>query len=380
MRAESDDLTAGPFCAGGARFVVRTDRPALTHLLTDHLVDLRCHDDERAVTVEFRVREVQVDGRLRWSFQRDGEQCETVIESYVGPYLLWEITRLVMEQHTHGLPMHAAALQLADRAIVVAGPTHAGKSTFAGWLTAHGWSFLTDEVALITASGPDTWVVEPFPRPIGVRYPSPLEPYLAGSAESLVPASRLGQLGKGAALAAVVLLERDPDGPARRETPHPASALREIWDHLPNRAGRGYRGLEELTRLFAEVPVCRLNSADLPEATEELRELVATKQMSPLLTSPADWAAIAGRRQYAAWLVDRFAIYDEGSGVLHELTPSASLVWELSGGASDESVVRAVQERFPEAPREEIESVLRQFTELGIARPTETRAGGCAPA
>ena len=36
----------------------------------------------------------------------------------------------------------------------------------------------------------------------------------------------------------------------------------------------------------------------------------------------------------AAWVVDRYLLFDERDGVVHELSPSASAVWHLVDGAT----------------------------------------------
>ena len=77
-------------------------------------------------------------------------------DHYILPYLLWEISRLMFERTGERVHIHGAALVRDERAVVLAGRSHAGKSTLAAWLTFRGWGFLTDEAALVD---PDALVV-----------------------------------------------------------------------------------------------------------------------------------------------------------------------------------------------------------------------------
>ncbi|KAB7743347.1 hypothetical protein GA707_14715 [Nostocoides sp. F2B08] len=197
---------------------------------------------------------------------------------YVRPYVLWEVTRILLEADEPTLAIHAGSVALDGRAIVIAGVSHAGKSTLSGWLVAHGWGFLTDEVSRLEQSG-EGWRVHPFPRPIGVRRPTPLEPFVqpefGEATEILVPASTLGTLSGVADLTAIVLPERRPGASSTPTPAHPATAVRLLAEHLPKRASDGRAGFRTLVDLMQSVPVYSLHVDNLGAAERALRELVA---------------------------------------------------------------------------------------------------------
>ena len=143
-------VRVGPFIAAGRPFVLEGNVAEVLDRLADRLRDLRAATAEATPTVFLIARRGPSWLSHPWGLWRDGEPCETTVtDSYLMPYVLWEVTRLVLESAHPLIPIHAAAVDRDGRAIVLAGQSHTGKSTFAGWLTAHGWGFLTDEVALL---------------------------------------------------------------------------------------------------------------------------------------------------------------------------------------------------------------------------------------
>ena len=64
-----------------------------------------------------------------WGVWRDGEPCETSLTNgYVLPYLLWEVTRLLLDGVTTQIPIHAACVARDRRAVVLAGGTTAARA------------------------------------------------------------------------------------------------------------------------------------------------------------------------------------------------------------------------------------------------------------
>ncbi|GAA4125143.1 hypothetical protein GCM10022415_31830 [Knoellia locipacati] len=290
-------VRVGPFAAGSVRFVIEADEPAVAAELDAVLTDLRTDPrtgpsaDGGDANVTFTVARRDPPSTTHpWQLWRDLEPCERVTEDYLVPYVLWEVTRLLLERTEGVTPVHAAAVARDGRAIVLAGESHAGKSTLAGWLTAHGWEFLTDEVALVTRSDERSWEVRPFPRPVGVRHPSPLDPFLAAHrsalpggrpgaplearSESLVPASTLGSLSRGAPLTAIVLPTHRPGSDGTLSDAHPASAVRALAAHLPLRREHGRAGFREVVDLGLSVPAFTLEVDDLAQADTTLTSLL----------------------------------------------------------------------------------------------------------
>lgn len=273
----TDAVTIGPFAAAGLPFQIVTHPGELADRLRSDLRDLATVDHQLSPTTFLVARRGPTWMSHPWGVWRDGEPCETTVSNdYIGPYVLWEITRLVLEAEQDWIPVHAAAVTRNGRSIVLAGTSHSGKSTLSGWLTAHGWGFLTDEVALIdtVAGGP---VVSPFWRPIGVRRGGPLDALYHDPSpghEILVPATTLGSLGDASPLVAMVFPKYVPDSePALLPQP-PASAVRALTSHLPTLGSRGRTVFHQIVDLVNTVPVFSLEVDDLDAADVILRTLV----------------------------------------------------------------------------------------------------------
>jgi hypothetical protein len=270
---------AGFFEAGGVAFTVETNRPGFAALVGDAFRDLRVTNGGAAPVVFEVLHRGAAPPANPWGVWRDAEPLEmTVAENYVLAYLLWEITRLMFERTGDAVHLHGAALVQNGRAVVLAGRSEAGKSTLAGWLTHRGWGFLTDEAALVD---PDTLIVSPFWRPIGVRRPGPLDPLLGdapsegfGDNEWLVPASTIGALAAAAPLASIAFPSLAPNEPTALSPVSPAVALVELTQHFPGLIEGGRAGFRRLARLVETVPAYMLRFHGLDEAERALGTLV----------------------------------------------------------------------------------------------------------
>jgi hypothetical protein len=275
----TERFRAGNFEAGGIAFVVETNRADLAARVADVFRDLLVSEpDVAAVAFEVMHRGVAPPANP-WAVWRDGEPRQmTVADSYVVAYLVWEINRLMFEGTGDRVHLHGAAVVHDGRALVLAGRSHAGKSTLAGWLTHRGWGFLTDEAALVD---PGTLIVWPYWRPIGVRRPGPLDAILDGvprdgraSSEVLVPASTVGALGQAAPLAAIVFPSLAEGEPASLTPLSPAATLVELTQHFPGLIAGGRAGFRRLARLVDAVPGYTLRLHDLDDAERALRALL----------------------------------------------------------------------------------------------------------
>ena len=118
--------------------------------------------------------------------------------------------------------VHAAAVAADDRAALLVGHSHSGKTTLAGWLAARlGAGYLADEVAAID----EQLRVRPFPRPLGVRSDSPLATLTSrpdDATHRFMPDERLVPISD---LGGAVLERRDPDPAGRLPSARPASPV-----------------------------------------------------------------------------------------------------------------------------------------------------------
>jgi hypothetical protein len=272
----SERWHAGSFVAGEISFTVDTNRPGLAALVADAFRDLSVTEGRSKPVVFEVLHNGAPSPENPWDVWRDGApRAMSVADNYVLVYLLWEINRLLFERTGERVHLHGAALVRNDRAVVLAGRTHAGKSTLAGWLTHRGWGFLTDEAALVD---PASLVVSPYWRPIGVRRPGPLDSIIGNGqpdeAEVLVPASTLGALASPAPLVGIAFPSFTPHEPAALSRLSPAAALVELTQHFPGLIAGGRAGFRRLARLVEAIPSYMLAFYDLDDAERALRTIV----------------------------------------------------------------------------------------------------------
>lgn len=274
----------GPFWAADREFVIESDEAEVLDTLALRLRDLRNEPpagapDSTDDPIVFRLALTGPSWMSHpWAVWRDDEPCElTLTHDYIVPYVLWEVTRIVLEVSEFPVvPMHAAGLVHQGRAIALIGPSHSGKSTLSGWLTKSGWGFLTDEVCLVDTSVVPP-VVHPFWRPIGVRRPGPLDEFIGEAgpeSEILVPASELGTLATPAPLVALVCPTYREGAEGLLEPLSPAAALTLIAQQLPSLGRDGGRVFQALAGLVETLPAFALDVDDLDHATATLETLV----------------------------------------------------------------------------------------------------------
>jgi len=101
--------------------------------------------------------------------------------------LVPELIRVLDETVIHHLTtmraVHAGCVLWAERALLLPGTTHAGKSSLVAELLRRGATYFSDEYALIDAEGR----VHPYPRPLLLRNGCPEQfPVLAGEYNALI--------------------------------------------------------------------------------------------------------------------------------------------------------------------------------------------------
>ena len=274
---ERERSRVGPFAVHGTSFVIESNEPSMAADLDARLRDLRVEIADGSPIVYTVDRHGPPWASHPWGVWRDGEPCETtLIPTYVVDYLLWEITRLLLENVAPHVPIISGAVTLDGRAMVLAGPAQAGKATLTTWLATRGWGFLTDEVATLDLSG-DCPVFQPFWRPVGIRRGGPLESVVPADDTddpAVVPASTIGSLSSAAPLSAVVLPAYSPGHAHDLEPLTPAQTLAGLTEHLPLMGQPGRQSFAGLARVAEAVPGYSLRVDDLDEAEERLRALV----------------------------------------------------------------------------------------------------------
>ncbi|MCI5077439.1 glycosyltransferase [Oricola sp.] len=80
-------------------------------------------------------------------------------------WLMEEIVRALVFDLESGVALHAGAVGLRDRTILVAGRSGAGKTSLVAWLASNGFDYLSDELVGLNGTGE----VAPFFRPLVVK-------------------------------------------------------------------------------------------------------------------------------------------------------------------------------------------------------------------
>lgn len=184
------------------------------------------------------------------------------------------------------LSLHAAAVAIDGRAILITGMAGAGKSTTTAAFLARGLALLTDDVAVIDWRSGEPHVVPGYPR---VRLWDDSAALLYGSAESLpllTPTWTKRFLDARAQFAtdavpihAIIVLapRRAESSRARRLTGHQAAMallIRTSMTHLLTTDQRKGE-LEEVTRLAGRIPIVEVSPRDDLGATSELLDTIA---------------------------------------------------------------------------------------------------------
>jgi HprK-related kinase A len=99
-------------------------------------------------------------------FANDEAPYQAVPERWALPVLEATINWFVWSYVARVLLLHAAVVELDGRAVILSGPTGAGKSTLCAALIARRFRFLTDEIALVTLNDGH---LQPHPRPISLK-------------------------------------------------------------------------------------------------------------------------------------------------------------------------------------------------------------------
>jgi hypothetical protein len=269
----------GPFDVHGGRFAIECNEPDMAAQLEVPLGDLRAPADPAAsqLVVYTVDRHGPAWASHPWGVWRDGTPCETALTpASVIPYVLWEITRLLLENVSPDVPVHAGAIALDGKSVLLVGTPGGRTARLTASLMGRGWGYLSDEVTALRLGG-DQVVVEPFWRPLKVRRREAVDDRLGADEETtFVPASSLGSLSPAAPLAAIVLPVFSSGNSDDVGALSPADTLARLTEHLPVRGAPGRRAFTALISVAETLPGHALRIHDLDEADTQLRGLVGS--------------------------------------------------------------------------------------------------------
>lgn len=174
-----------------------------------------------------------------------------------------EIEHDVAEFAHPWLFMHAGVVAWRGQAIVLPGASHAGKSTLVAALVRAGATYLSDEYAVLDASGR----VLPFPRRLSLR-DGPLGP--AGRLDLRNDDMIDEQMSVPLPIARVAMLRYQESGALHVRALQPGEAIRELCQHMVAIQRRPQDVLATLNRITRHAPVSDGARGEVQEAVEWL--------------------------------------------------------------------------------------------------------------
>jgi hypothetical protein len=272
--------------APGYRFRIRSDVPGIGDVL-DRLLAPFTSRDTGGRSSTYVLRDRGPDGRYALDLNRGPVQRVRHAGSMID-WLVAHITRSVIDRADGIVAIHAGVVAVNGRAVILPGHPDAGKSTTVAGLVRSGFSYLTDEAALLRIDHP---FVLPFPRPLMLEQGSidvlelngelPLEyDAFRKRMHHVAPDDlRPRAVGAPAPVGYVVAPRYRPGATTELIALSPAETLFLLARNAFNLPHVGREGFAALERLARSVPGYRLDIGHLPSAVEAVRELIAPDPM-----------------------------------------------------------------------------------------------------
>ncbi len=280
------------------------------------------------------------------------------------------------------LLLHAAAVEIAGRLVVLPSQYKAGKTVLCACLAAHGMRLFTDDVLAIRA--PDDYGFAPGTMPrLRLPLPQDLGPGVADFIDrhrgltgprylylDLGP-EHLAERGTAAPIEGFVLLERHENCdpvllPLKR-----SKILDSVYRQSFSRQKPGSDIMARLHRLIERAPGFRLRYARAEQAVELLEQAFAERKGGGAQTASAEAlphaaAAVPGltyRRDPSVTEVradgERFLARPDGEAI-HQLNATGSAIWHLlEEPTTVADMTEALHAAFPDVPGAQIEDDVR---------------------
>lgn len=158
------DLTGVSSCFGQT-WTVRTDDPELADLLRDLFAPLRSTRDEGQPTRMFSVLVPSDEGPGLVVRDASSVEYEGCSPGEVMSALVWCINRLLIEESTGHVLLHATAAAKNGEMLLLVGRPNSGKTTLLTGLLQRGYDYVTDEVVSVDES---LWGTG-FPKPLTIN-------------------------------------------------------------------------------------------------------------------------------------------------------------------------------------------------------------------
>jgi hypothetical protein len=213
-------------------------------------------------------------------FELDGPDADGCF-SLTGSHSFWRgpgATALVVElqiridsyllERTPYVPIHAGAVAVGERALLVPGMSRTGKSSLVAALIARGATYLSDEYALLDDEGH----VHPYPRPLLLRVPGSVP-----EERTAVPATRLTAsiASSPARVSAIAALRYSDEAELWLERVPSSEGLLYLLQNTPRVVRDDDRTVTAAMRALRTARVYRGRRGDAEAAVEPLLALLA---------------------------------------------------------------------------------------------------------
>ncbi|HEU5208098.1 MAG TPA: hypothetical protein VFU06_01700 [Longimicrobiales bacterium] len=201
---------------------------------------------------------------------------------------IWGLPAALLVLARGGLLLHASAVEVDGRVVILTGPSHHGKTTLAGALSAAGHRLLSEDLIRLDV-GTTTPRVYPGPAVLRLRrdvarwldVPGARE--VAADAEKVHLALEPAQRGTcdPLPLAGIVLLHRGST--LAMERLEPVSMIQDLWAislNLPTSEGRA-RCFNDITHIAESVPIWKLVRPLTRESLPDVMNLVIEAGRAP---------------------------------------------------------------------------------------------------
>jgi hypothetical protein len=202
-------------------------------------------------------------------------------------HLLEEVVRSLVFELDSAVALHAGAVSWHKKAVLVAGPTHAGKTSLIAWLASNGFEYLSDELVVLTSDKQ----IEALGRPLIVKAGSrdrvldlPLgktSPSIDAGANKVIMAPQESHDAEPVlSCGLIIFVQHSQDADLRIEPLSPAQAALRLMGSNLNADNLLAHGLPRLKKFSFEVPAISLSYGDFDQLTgvaDHLIQMILTE-------------------------------------------------------------------------------------------------------